>query len=471
MEIITNNKGGLKLCYEGFSYTKKEEGKTTRRWECSRRKALGCNGKITTNLEANEIMSRVKHNHESSNSMIEANEKKLEMKSIAYQSRGNTSQVLADSLEKMSEEGRLAMGNYDSIKRQIQRSRQTGRPKDPNSLEELIIPEEWTTTGEESKKPFLIYDNGHEEQNRIIIFSTQECMQLLSKSNIWFMDGTFSSAPVLFHQLFVIRAPLGDSAVSCIYALLSGKTQIIYEELFKAIINKADEMGLDLNPTTTMTDFERSILNAITTSFGQQVRTKTCYFHLTQNTWRKLQNLNLVNKYKEDKETRIYVGMIDGLAFLPVDKVLDGMNYLKEICPEHLKPILEYFDSTYVTGTTRRNRIVPPIYPPEKWNVYEATIEEKARTNNLCESWNNGFKHLVGYNHPTIWALIEALRKDAIMIKNQIRKEKLGEPIKKRVRRETKNLQERLNYICNEFTNGNKSLHETLYTIACNLKF
>lgn len=37
--------------------------------------------------------------------------------------------------------------------------------------------------------------------------------------------------------------------------------------------------------------------------------------------------------YKEDDNFRKYCGMIDGLAFLPQDKVLDGMTCLKQIMP------------------------------------------------------------------------------------------------------------------------------------------
>ena len=39
------------------------------------------------------------------------------------------------------------------------------------------------------------------------------------------MDGTFDIAPKLFKQLYVIHAKLGQSAVSCAYALLNVKNQ------------------------------------------------------------------------------------------------------------------------------------------------------------------------------------------------------------------------------------------------------
>ena len=99
------------------------------------------------------------------------------------------------------------------------------------------------------------------------------------------MDGTFSSAPALFEQIFVIRAHLGESAVSCVYAFLPGKSQEIYEEVLTAVLDKGDEFGLEFDPTATVTDFEQAIINAVANKLGPQVTTKACFYHLTQSTW------------------------------------------------------------------------------------------------------------------------------------------------------------------------------------------
>ena len=62
MELIQNNKGGKKLCHDGYMYTKKSVSTTTKRWECARRKAFNCSGKIVTNLDVNETVSSIEHN-------------------------------------------------------------------------------------------------------------------------------------------------------------------------------------------------------------------------------------------------------------------------------------------------------------------------------------------------------------------------------------------------------------------------
>jgi len=108
--------------------------------------------------------------------------------------------------------------------------------------------------------------------------------------------------------------------------------------------------------------------------------------------------------------------MMDGLAFLPVDKVCEGMNYLKQNCPTGAENLLQYFDENYVGGTFRKvkktNNLIlrrtPLLFVPESWNINLTTLSTNPhRTNNACEGWNNRFSHLVGIKHPSIWKLLK----------------------------------------------------------------
>jgi len=94
-----------------------------------------------------------------------------------------------------------------------------------------------------------------------------------------------------------------------------------------------------------------------------------------------------------------FCGMLDELAFLPVDLVPEGMAYVGEVAPDALGCILDYFDATYVSSAFRtvlgngklRFRRTPPRFALSVWNVHKVTINGAERTNNACESWNNGF--------------------------------------------------------------------------------
>ena len=72
--------------------------------------------------------------------------------------------------------------------------------------------------------------------------------------------------------------------------------------------------------------------------------------------WRKVQELGLATLYKELKDIQHFCGMLDGLAFLPVDDVQAGMNFLRNNLPEldndnqKLADLVQYFDATYVSA-------------------------------------------------------------------------------------------------------------------------
>ncbi|KAG7171975.1 putative Inosine-5'-monophosphate dehydrogenase 1b-like 7 [Homarus americanus] len=100
------------------------------------------------------------------------------------------------------------------------------------------------------------------------------------------------------------------------------------------------------------------------------------------------------------------------------DEVGNGMDYLLENIPdvERLEGLVDYFSSTYVFGTCRRFqppalpggvlpplciRRIPPLFPPQLWNVHQATTDGEDCTNNLCENWNFAFHEFVGHDQLT----------------------------------------------------------------------
>lgn len=74
-------------------------------------------------------------------------------------------------------------------------------PTAPQSVEELVLPEEKTNSGEE----FVLFDSGSGKKNRIIMFASETTLNFLAKCQTMFMDGTVSSGPMLFDQVYVIH--------------------------------------------------------------------------------------------------------------------------------------------------------------------------------------------------------------------------------------------------------------------------
>ena len=166
---------------------------------------------------------------------------------------------------------------------------------------------------------------------------------------------TFNFTPQ-FAQLFCVRAPMGNTHVSVAYALLPGKQQETYEECLTAILDACLTRDIRPMPNRIVVDYEMAIHNAIKSVISPDISIQGCFFHLTQATWRRIQADGLQARYREDEEIRTWCGSLDGLAFLPVDQVEDGMRLIREEAPEVLSSVIDYFDSTYVTGSYRSVR-------------------------------------------------------------------------------------------------------------------
>ena len=222
-----------------------------------------------------------------------------------------------------------------------------------------------------------------------------------------------------------------------------------------------------------------AIMNAIAAFFGPHVIVKCCFFHLCQSTWRKIQTLGLSQQYMDYDDIKLFCGMLDRLAFLPLELIQDGLQIINEIVPPAFAPLVEYFDATYVTGTFRRIarpgqnvllRNIPPLFLHEIWNVYDTTIQDGAHTNNLCEAWNSAFNSLVGYKNASIWACIEGLRKDVMMARTHLRNLRQGIPLTKRVHKKSVELQTRLKTLRISLRDENVPLEDFMRGIGHNIR-
>ena len=86
-------------------------------------------------------------------------------------------------------------------------------------MEELVSVGSWTMTFGEYPSQFLRYDNrGSEGQaGRMIIFFSDAG---INQASVWYMDGNFKMSPQGFLQLYVIRVPLGTTAVTVAFCVL-----------------------------------------------------------------------------------------------------------------------------------------------------------------------------------------------------------------------------------------------------------
>jgi hypothetical protein len=177
--------------------------------------------------------------------------------------------------------------------------------------------------------------------------------------------------------------------------------------------------------------------------------------------------------------------MMDDLAFLPVPDLTNGIHLLITLCPDdppEAAELLDYFYSTYISGRLRQQnpapykavrlflRRSPPMFPPAICGTYMMPVNGDARTNNMCEGWNNKFFNLVGHAHSSIWRVIEWCQKEEAIVCTIIQQDAVGNPPVKRTQQRHVQLQERLQNLCIDLTTGQKTITEFLCGVGWNIR-
>ena len=205
----------------------------------------------------------------------------------------------------------------------------------PSTTSEIVIPDKYKITLKD--EPSLLYDSWFGDQQRIIVYGTRKFVSYLRNCDNWYCDGTFSVVPDLFLQLYTIHAEKDGNIFPCIYALLPNKSEAIYDKLFKKLL----EIEPSFNPVTVMIDFEKASLNALEENFISVIT--SCFFHLSHNIYRHVQEQGLAIRYQEDNIFAINIKMLASLAFVPENYVLSCFNVLMQQFPEEAIALAEYF--------------------------------------------------------------------------------------------------------------------------------
>ncbi|XP_054717469.1 uncharacterized protein LOC129226865 [Uloborus diversus] len=167
----------------------------------------------------------------------------------------------------------------------------------------------------------------------------------------------------------------------------------------------------NLKPTSILCDYEKAFHTAAKDVFPN-VDLQGCFFHLSQNMRKHLRELGLINEYNTNADFALKAEMVIALAFVRIDKIDEYTDALGLELPNELQGLLNWFEDTYVgranrSGNGRRN----PLFVPEIWNLYNRTLNGEDRTNNHAEAAHRRLQYELGMQHPTIWKLIDGLRK------------------------------------------------------------
>ena len=96
MEVIKNQKGGQKVCFDGYMYNKHISKETYIRWRCTKHNS-GCKGilRTTSNIESLVVIS--KHNPQGDQRNVDVAKVRVDMKERASRPEGKPCQIIARS--------------------------------------------------------------------------------------------------------------------------------------------------------------------------------------------------------------------------------------------------------------------------------------------------------------------------------------------------------------------------------------
>jgi len=407
MEFVKSDKGKEKVIFEGYVYVKQKNlANGVVSFECERRRNKAeCKAKIK--IRGEELVGRLnEHAHGPDPARKEVLKAIQQMKRLAEETEEAPQQIITQSVSTISEDAKGKLPTVHHLRRNVRRHRQAvNNPLPvPQTVDEIVIPDRYKVTHD--GQDFLLFDSGSDDNNRMLIFGTRDNIRLLETTAHWFLDGTFKTAPALFVQLYTVHALVNGRTIPCIYALLQNKTQETYIRLFE----KLTTLNVNLKPTSIMIDFELAVINSLERIFPD-CEIKGCFFHLSQNIYRKIQENGLQQRYQEDPDFALNLRMIPALAFVPTDEVVGAFEELSDILPQECRPVADYFEDSYIGRPQRRGRR-QPTYAIEMWNMHRRSEAELPKTNNSVEGWHRSFQSNVGSFHPTIWKFIGFIQRE-----------------------------------------------------------
>ena len=176
-------------------------------------------------------------------------------------------------------------------------------------------------------------------------------LKILCEADTINVDGTFSTCPHLFYQIFTFHAFKHGKQFPLVYCLLPNKRRETYIRSFEIVKDKAQEMHLNLDPDVILSDFELTISQAEQLVFPK-AEFKGCLYHFCQALNLKIQNIGIQTAYNNKRNFRKFIQKTAALAFVPVRFVRVAWQALSAEAPNlpRVDDFITYFQDTWLLG-------------------------------------------------------------------------------------------------------------------------
>lgn len=222
---VLSQKRKTVLILDGYVMAVNKNVAETFYWYCSHKYKNSCSSTAITTLQqgAKEHLLKsysTKHNHAPDPSKVDELNFRTSIKREASTSLDQPSQIIQRNVANISKSSCCALPNKYASAQIIRRARKSERPKEPTSLDDVNVPEKLREV--DGERFFGCQVKVGDEF--ILLFATKSNLKLLNRSEIWVMDGTFETCPILFIQLYSIHGFVGKGPsrqmVPLVYAFL-----------------------------------------------------------------------------------------------------------------------------------------------------------------------------------------------------------------------------------------------------------
>jgi hypothetical protein len=281
-------RGARKAIFEGHMYTKHKETQLGVSWRCDQRGT--CTGRITVD-EDDQVVKSQEHSHAPDWGRCKAKEVVQSIKRAAETSRAPSATVVQSKVSRVTGETALRLPKNSSLKKMVRRIKRQHLPPEPTHLNELEeIPARFRVTLKGTYCPsalslpktfpqwqflpfyfsderWLLYFDPQDEE-KIIIFSSNSHLRLLARADFWVMDGTFKSAPRVVTQIYAIHASVGGKWLPLVIALMENKNKESYVALLDILKEETQRrIRRPLEPAYISTDYEKGAMSAVRECF------------------------------------------------------------------------------------------------------------------------------------------------------------------------------------------------------------
>lgn len=428
--ILTNERNNQNLFYGGFEYWYHYSHKTKNYFRCTFVER-GCPGRLFVTgwppTPQHIIVRNVEHTHDAVNNRPHVAEYKAFIKQQAL--LGNQTvpvQILADAASNFKGMPGT-MPSRKNAKAIIDRAKAILKariPDDPVERNTPWIPEqllmadagECCLIGE-----VITEDSTTFEIHRVSVFSTKKLMGIFFNALETHSDATFDdmkrkNGDAIFKQLYVLSGNLPQApyiSVPCIWVMMTGKLQVLYETAFDIIKAYGARTNRFARFTSHMSDMEAALRNAVMKAWPD-IDFSFCNFHLSQAVIRQMQKRGLLRYYRAvvngTNLVNFFTKGLVCLSFLPEHLIpaffKELEDWMKEVIAENepsfpgMKGLFEYFDAWYVKDR----------FPRACWSVHDRIVAGRPKTNNTVESTHAAFRRLVDMEDAKLYLVLGRLK-------------------------------------------------------------